>query len=345
MKTDHSRNRKLSLATICVAGAALFLNPFSGSAPAAETPQLQGFQLVAGHSGKAAAVTGGSNADGAAVVQLTPSNLNSQGWVPLPFGNSWVLVNLNSNKVLDVQGQSTANGAAVIQQGWAGTASQVWTLSAFGPGHTVFINFASQKAMDVAGASVANGAPLIQWDWNGGASQIWRGVAVGVPASTTTTRPTTTTTRPSTTTTTIPSGTSLDGEEVAFCRLINDYRAQNGVGPLLVSSSLTNAANWLSNDMAEKNYVNHTDSLGRQFPQRFAAFGYPYAGGENIAAGTSTGQAAFDLWKSDTSHNAIMLSPSYTVMGIGRAYQPTSTYGWYWTNTFGVTDDGGTPCP
>ncbi len=146
---------------------------------------------------------------------------------------------------------------------------------------------------------------------------------------------------------TIAHAATLDAEEAALCRTVNDYRAQNGLAPLLLSSSLTNAAEWQSGDMAQKNYFNHTDSLGRDPFQRMAAFGYSYptAKAENIAAGSSTAAATFTQWKNSPGHNANMLSSSYAVMGVGRAYGAASQYGWYWTNTFGGFNDGGVPCP
>ncbi len=173
-------------------GLSLVVATFSANAPAVEAPQLQGFHLVAAHSGKVAAVAGGSVADGAVVVQAMPDSLNSQGWVALPFptpaefGPAAILVNLNSNKVLAVAGGSTANGATVIQEPWTGSPSQVWFLYAggpFGPTHAIFLNANSAKVMDVAGASTADGASIIQWDYHGGANQAWQGFAVGVPAS------------------------------------------------------------------------------------------------------------------------------------------------------------------
>lgn len=140
---------------------------------------------------------------------------------------------------------------------------------------------------------------------------------------------------------------TLDGEEAVLCRLVNDYRTQNGLRTLRVSSALTNAAKWHSGDIAQKNYFSHTDSLGRGPFRRMADFGYSYstAKGENIAAGSSTAAGTFAQWKSSPGHNANMLSPNYVLMGIGRAYGATSQFGWYWTNTFGGFDDGGVPCP
>jgi len=130
---------------------------------------------------------------------------------------------------------------------------------------------------------------------------------------------------------------TLDAEEQAFLKLINDYRAQNGAGPLKVSIALTNASKWMSSDMAAKNYFSHTDSLGRDPFVRMAAFTYGYNSyrGENIAAGFSDAVNTFNQWKNSPGHNQNMLNPNYQVIGIGRASGPSSTYGWYWTTDFG----------
>ena len=141
-----------------------------------------------------------------------------------------------------------------------------------------------------------------------------------------------------------PSSTqaSLDSEESAFLTLINNYRAQNGAGPLQVSAALENSSTWMSSDMATKNYVSHTDSLGRDAGPRLVTFNYPYGPwGENIAAGYSTAQSVLNGWetacdpdasgKCTYAHRANMLNPSFKVIGIGRAYGASSTYGWYWT--------------
>ncbi|HJT88117.1 MAG TPA: PA14 domain-containing protein [Bryobacteraceae bacterium] len=150
---------------------------------------------------------------------------------------------------------------------------------------------------------------------------------------------------------------SLDSEESAFLTLINNFRAQNGAGPLQVSAALENSSTWMSNDMATKNYFSHTDSLGRDPGTRMAAFGYPYyPWGENIAAGNSDAQSTFNQLATacdpDASgnctyaHRQNMLNASFVVIGIGRAYSGTSTYGWYWTTDFGgVVDQTITTAP
>ena len=143
----------------------------------------------------------------------------------------------------------------------------------------------------------------------------------------------------------------LNSEEQAFVTLINNYRTQNGLAPLQVSVTLTNAAKWMSGDMAASNYFSHTDSYGRDPVARMAAFGYSYATwkGENIAAGNGTAADTFTQWKNSPEHNQNMLNPSYTVIGVGRVYWGFSTYKYYWTTDFGGYVDrvlsGVTPTP
>jgi len=129
----------------------------------------------------------------------------------------------------------------------------------------------------------------------------------------------------------------LDAEEQAFVGLINQYRAANGLAPLSVDPHLQDAARWMSNDMAGKDYLSHYDSLGRDPFQRMAAFGYTYdvIKGENLAAGVGTAQAAFDLWLSSPDHKAMMLHPDFRGIGIARAYSAAGSYGWYWTMDLG----------
>ena len=138
---------------------------------------------------------------------------------------------------------------------------------------------------------------------------------------------------------------ALDAEEQAFITLINDYRDQNGLGPLAINPELQDAADWLSNDMGVIGYFSHTDSLGRSPWDRMDDFGYSYSTskGENIAAGYTSAQSVFDAWRNSPGHDANMLSSNYVVMGIARVYTSGSPYGWYWTNAFGGYDPPGPP--
>jgi uncharacterized protein YkwD len=134
---------------------------------------------------------------------------------------------------------------------------------------------------------------------------------------------------------------SLDAEEKAFLALINNHRAQNGAAALGVSYTLSKAAQWKSQDMGANGYFAHND-LNRTWVDRIRDCGYGYntSLGENIAAGVSSAQSAFNLWKNSSGHNANMLNAGYRTIGIGRAYTAGSPYGWYWTTEFGGVDDG-----
>lgn len=139
--------------------------------------------------------------------------------------------------------------------------------------------------------------------------------------------------------------TALDSEETAFLRLINDYRARNGVPAVQPSAPLRRSAAWMAADMATKNYFSHTDGLGRQALERARDCGYPSPVGENIAAGTNSDTAAeaFAQFVGSAPHKANMLDARYRVIGISRAMNAASTYTWYWATDFGVDEDPALP--
>lgn len=138
----------------------------------------------------------------------------------------------------------------------------------------------------------------------------------------------------------------LSSEKEDLLALINEYRQENGQASLELNSSLQAAAQWLSGDMADKNYLSHIDSLGRDASTRMASFGYAPGGatGENIAGGYATAAAVLQGWQGSPGHNANLLSPAYQVIGIGLAFDASATYEWYWTADFGsVQTDPPTP--
>jgi uncharacterized protein YkwD len=141
---------------------------------------------------------------------------------------------------------------------------------------------------------------------------------------------------------------SQDGQEQAFLNLINEYRDQHDLGPLVLSSSLTRAAAWKSAHMANNNYFSHDDQgLNRDFVGRLRDCGYTANTwmAENIAAGNSSAASTFEQWRTSAGHNANMLDEHMVAIGIARAYNDDSTYGWYWTTEFGGVDDGSPPTP
>lgn len=140
---------------------------------------------------------------------------------------------------------------------------------------------------------------------------------------------------------------TVDGEEQAFLRLINDYRARNGIAPLALDSALNRAAAWMATDLSLRSGFAHTDSLGRSPWVRMPDCGVAVPGGENLAAGTnySSAQAALDAWINSPTHRELMLASDFKVIGIARAFSAGSTYGWYWVTDFGYSGGSAAPAP
>ena len=142
---------------------------------------------------------------------------------------------------------------------------------------------------------------------------------------------------------------ALDAQELDFLSRINTYRAANGAGPLVTTTSLTRASAWMANDLGVKAYFSHDEPSGRAWSTRLTDCDHPTGGwrGENVAAGTfwDTAASAFTAWQNSPGHNANMLNPNYTRIGIGRKFTAGSPYGWYWVTDFGTKDDAGAPPP
>ncbi|MEM9922226.1 MAG: CAP domain-containing protein [Cyanobacteria bacterium P01_D01_bin.50] len=137
---------------------------------------------------------------------------------------------------------------------------------------------------------------------------------------------------------TSPSTNPLIDEVVA---LTNTYRIQEGLQPLALNASLSNAAQSHSVDMAVNDFFSHQGSNGTTVGTRTAAAGYesPYVG-ENIAAGYITAEEVVRGWMNSPGHRENILNPNYQEIGIGYHYLENDTgeinYNTYWTQNFGL---------
>ncbi|CAA9384592.1 MAG: Uncharacterized protein, YkwD family [uncultured Rubrobacteraceae bacterium] len=137
--------------------------------------------------------------------------------------------------------------------------------------------------------------------------------------------------------------TAYDAEEVEFLGLINEYRKENGLRPVILSDTLAVAAERHSKDMAEYGFFAHNTAESSYYAagskpwDRMEAEGYDYntPKGENLAVGYASAQEAMRAWEDSPSHNAAMLDGNYRVMGVARINEPGSVHGWYWTTDFG----------
>ena len=133
--------------------------------------------------------------------------------------------------------------------------------------------------------------------------------------------------------------------ESEIISLINGFRSSSqncggavypAVPPLAWNDSLGKAAVLHSADMAVHNFFSHTGSDGSSFSQRAYNQGFsgqPY--GENIAAGSSTPQAAFNQWVNSPGHCANMMNNYSNVVGFGEAFKSDSDYWYCWTLVLG----------
>ncbi|MFI9743522.1 CAP domain-containing protein [Streptomyces sp. NPDC052494] len=115
--------------------------------------------------------------------------------------------------------------------------------------------------------------------------------------------------------------------------LVNAERAKAGCGPLTANATLNSAAQGHSDDMAARDFFDHTNPDGAGPGERVTAAGYPWSTyGENIAMGQSTPESVMDSWMNSPGHRANILNCDFKEIGIGIH----SSGGPYWTQVFGA---------
>jgi uncharacterized protein YkwD len=149
----------------------------------------------------------------------------------------------------------------------------------------------------------------------------------------------------------VNAGIAHDSVEAQMATMINNYRAQNGLPALRVSTSMQKIAYWASVDSAFRGVSpsDHVDTLGRAPRGRavecagYSANAYlgeiNYWGEGGGPQGNSFGSAAsaFAWWKQSPGHNALMLSRTATTFGVGRAYMGVNAERQHWTVNFGTS--------
>lgn len=102
----------------------------------------------------------------------------------------------------------------------------------------------------------------------------------------------------------------------------NERRAAVGCPALTPNPQLAVAAQRHAEDMAVRDYLNHTNPEGLAFFQRISETGYAWLkSGENIAAGTADANATVAQWEASPAHRDAMFDCTYTEVGIGYAFQ------------------------
>ncbi|MFF8432094.1 sigma-70 family RNA polymerase sigma factor [Streptomyces sp. NPDC016566] len=142
-------------------------------------------------------------------------------------------------------------------------------------------------------------------------------------------------TRPPRTAPSTPQAQSAPAGDVAqVVALVNKERAAAGCGPLTENAQLEKAAQAHSDDMAARNFFDHTNPDGADPGQRITAAGYRWSTyGENIAMGQQTPQSVMDSWMNSPGHRANILNCSFKEIGVG---VHKGSGGPWWTQDFGA---------
>ncbi|MFI1075302.1 CAP domain-containing protein [Streptomyces puniciscabiei] len=120
--------------------------------------------------------------------------------------------------------------------------------------------------------------------------------------------------------------------EAEVLRLVNEERAKVGCSPLAANSALTGLAESFSDDMAARDFFDHTDPDGKSPWDRAAAAGITDLGGENIARGQADAAAVMQAWMDSPGHRANILNCDFKTLGVGVHFGPG---GPWWTQDFG----------
>jgi len=108
--------------------------------------------------------------------------------------------------------------------------------------------------------------------------------------------------------------TSFSAQEMLL--LTNQKRQEQGVKPLILSSTLSQAAVFKAKDMLAKNYWAHTSPDGTNPWYFFKQVDYDYLyAGENLARGFTTSSDVVTAWMASKTHKENMLSSNYHEVG------------------------------
>jgi len=132
-------------------------------------------------------------------------------------------------------------------------------------------------------------------------------------------------------------------EEKNFLNLLNKARKEKGMSELKIDEDLCRAARYHSFDMGAQNYFEHAtydrDETTNRLQKvcgtfaRINRFGSSY--GENIAAGSRSGDGTYNQWFNSPGHYRNMFNPKFKTIGVGYVKTEGSSYTHYWTTDFG----------
>ena len=118
--------------------------------------------------------------------------------------------------------------------------------------------------------------------------------------------------------------------------LLNEYRVSNGLQPVKTSPLMQEMAKQRAKEM-EQTDLSHNRPDGSVcftiFDENNVVRGL---GGENVAKGQDSPESVMDSWKNSEYHNANMINPDFTHVGVGVTYYEGV---YYWVELLCSTED------
>ncbi len=118
----------------------------------------------------------------------------------------------------------------------------------------------------------------------------------------------------------------------AFAKL-NRIRRRHLLKELLPDPRLEKAASDYASLMGERGLYGHEIGPGTDFRTRIFRVGFTQSAGENIGVGYGSIDEALEGWLESPKHRKIMLTPSYTLAGIGYGFNTSGhipRYNHFW---------------
>jgi uncharacterized protein YkwD len=139
---------------------------------------------------------------------------------------------------------------------------------------------------------------------------------------------------------------SVAASERVIFELTNAFRARHGKPALAWNNTLASVAREHSEDMAARNFFDHSNPGGESPGDRLENAGYHWLSyAENISAGQSSGISTVNSWINSSGHRSNMLTEKCTELGVGRATASNAKYSSYATQVFGHAGDARTVTP
>ncbi|MFZ3567921.1 CAP domain-containing protein [Streptomyces sp. BH097] len=130
-------------------------------------------------------------------------------------------------------------------------------------------------------------------------------------------------------------GSATTSEKAASAQvltLVNQERSKVGCSPVTADGGLASLATAFSDDMAARDFFDHTDPDGATPWDRAKKAGITDLGGENIARGQANAQSVMDSWMNSPGHKANILNCDFKTLGVGVHF---GSGGPWWTQDFG----------